>query len=221
MRQQKHQRGFLLLQTALAIAVLSYLLIQAFSLVAQYQRHQHIMTTKADMEVLADAVLAYRSDEAQTWYKSWPSLAQLAVAGYGITNATPINAWGNVYTFGLQGNALTIITTTDGIGEARDVAGYLGVAGTAAGAVVSLVVPIPGHESSHNELVARDGTRTMQGTLRFGTGANIDLNGNSIARANAIVATGSIQVTNPANTGSITANVVSADAMVSARIDYN
>lgn len=217
------QQGFSVIHIVLTMAFLTFLAIQALPMLALYQRHMGIAIAKISMETLAQAATAYRGAEGEDYYGTWPTYAELVAEDFGITTVEAVNFRGNLYTFDTLGTALRISTELGNDGEARDLAAQWGVAGGLTGSVARLVIPIPGQETSHDELVPTDGSRAMEG--------NLDMDGNDIMNVDNLSATASfmdtvvvgetIQVTNADNTGSLTANTISADVIITTEFIYS
>jgi len=204
-------------QLVLVMAFMSFVSIKAMPLLAHYQRMQVIQTTRISMEMLAQSATAYRADEPSAWYGTWPTLGMLAAADYGLTTATPINPRGNPYTFTISTGtttALAISTEMMDEGEARDLVAHWGTAGAYLGRnIAALIVPVPGQESSHDELVWRNGDKSVQGTLIFEPGAQIILQG-SPGAVN-INASGKVLVKNTDTSGTLEANIIYGDIVIS------
>ena len=132
-----------------------------------------------------EAALAFRTDNPGVWpasispalgtggYMPAAGAARLVGAGYAFGST--------VATAPLQ---IQVGMPTEALAEA--VAAAFGPSGTSAAALVTVVVPIPGHETWHSGLVRRDGTAVLTGTLDMDgndllmNGGNIDMDGGEI-----------------------------------------
>lgn len=176
------QGGFSLIE-ATAVLFVTAMLVGLFTReLDRSLASAQIDNTRAGMLILAEAVSAYRIGEfpSQTPPQpaAWPAdFAALAAYAPAFANTTPPggrNGVGKPYSFRVPTPATSnapIVIETDM--EDADFAELLerellGLADRT-GSVVSIEVPVPGHEPARDSLLRLDGTRDMTGDLGLAT----------------------------------------------------
>ncbi len=176
------QGGFSLIE-ATAVLFVTAMLVGLFTReLDRSLASAQIDNTRAGMLILAEAVSAYRISEfpSQTPPEpaAWPAdFAALAAYAPAFANTTPPggrNGVGKPYSFRVPTPATSnapIVIETDM--EDADFAEllereFLGLA-TRTGSVVSIEVPVPGHEPARDSLLRLDGSRDMTGDLGLAT----------------------------------------------------
>ena len=213
------QCGFTLIQAALVMALMSYVSTLAIPLLGDWRRAKAVSNTRHGFEQLAQAAVAYRADESQSWYGTWPATPATLVPRY-LPIFNDANGRGQPYTFSVSGTGLTISTTMNSLIEARLVASNWSSVASVTAKTVTLAIAIPGQESSHSQLLDRAGVRSVQATMEYDPGADIALQDNDIWGANRITATNRVTVTNASGTALIDADVVNGSAMSATTFRY-
>lgn len=186
-RHSRHTRlfrqgGFTLLE-ATAVLFVTALLVGLFTReLDRSLASAQIDNTRAGMLILAEAVSAYRISEfpSQTPPQpaAWPAdFAALAAYAPAFANTTPPggrNGVGRPFALAppgtLTSNAPIVIRTDMGDADFAELLEreFLGLA-SRTGSVVSIEVPVPGHEPARDSLLRLDGTRDMTGDLGLAT----------------------------------------------------
>lgn len=178
-------RGFSLIELVVVVAAASILVQGWYVWKRAEARDAAVQRTIDAILSIDEAALAFRTDNPGVWPGSiFPALAtgghmpaagasRLVGAGYGFGSTAATSP--------LQ---IRVGMPTAALAEA--VAQAFGPSGAAAGADVTVAVPIPGHETWHSALVRRDGTAVLTGTLDMDgndlltNGGDIDMDGGGI-----------------------------------------
>ncbi len=172
-RPFERQHGFGFLIATGALAVVSLLLGAWYTAVTGEEESRAVEQTHAILIQTAEALYAYRLAHDNTWPSALsdlatqaPALAASARNGVG----QPLTLAPQTPTTPLDHPTAPLVIRTDLLtaGLARRVrAEFPGQARAGSGSVVEIEIPVPGHEPATRvqELLVRDGTRTMRGTL--------------------------------------------------------
>lgn len=218
----KRQKGFTFLELTITLTVLSVLAYQLLPLFSQYVQSRAEEGTRRSLLLLSEGAISFYGSNSG----AWPSnVAALSAELPGFRN---FNHDGNDYQFiaipGPSGG-MQIRTTFASGGSAARVGRPWGggaVFSGANGETLTITIPKPGYEVTHDHLVHRDGSRTMQGTLTFEPSANagvanknIDLQGNRIDNASRI------QSRRPGGVGIVDADTVNGTLVTGDSFGYN
>lgn len=162
-----------------------------------------VRRTVEGFTLVDEAVYAYRIDNPGTWPGTMALLAPYLGASGGASNGV-----GMPYTLTPAGSRLTIGTTMLDATQAREVAAAFPLTATHDPTTfeVEFDIPIPGHESAHNNLLHLDGSRAMHG--------NFDVGGFDIVNAGDVTASGTVAANQVAATAGVTAATVQATGTV-------
>ncbi len=172
-RPFERQRGFGFLVATGALAVAALLLGAWYTAVTGEEESRAVEQTRAILIQTAEALYAYRLAHDNTWPSALsdlaaqaPALATSARNGVG----QPLILAPQTPTTPLDHPTAPLVIRTDLLTAdlARHVrAEFPGQARAGSGSVVEIEIPVPGHEPATRvqELLVRDGTRTMRGTL--------------------------------------------------------
>lgn len=182
MRRARQSGGFSLAEMALALALIGILAQGIWAWKQSAAEESRLQRTVDGFLLIDEALVAYRIDHG-----AWPgSIDEIAPYLPHLSNVDAAartagaNGWGLPYSIGAAGAGLEIATETVTEHQAGAVARAFPATGSASGTRVAIGIPVPGLESSHDALLARDGSRPMTGTLAMG--------GHDIADAGAIAA---------------------------------
>ena len=160
----KSKKAFTLVEIAIVMAIMGVLAMVATP------RAITLMNTKAAQKAAVET--KYIQDAAKWHYianSTWPAdIAALQTAGYLDASWTPNNPFGNAYSVSSTADAFTV--------QSNIPAAYINAASqvlpqaVVAGETISSTVPLPGSESSHDNLLHRlaDATqpqRTLEGDI--------------------------------------------------------
>ena len=245
-KRQKHQ-GFSIIQMVLAIGLMSFLTVQLIPYVSAWQERKLIQATKHVVEQIAQAAVAFRAerDEFST-NRSWPlDLAILVGDGYLPAPATRYtNSFGdpiNMAAAAPPGMWLEISTEMQTVRQARLLAGSWGSIATINGERVTLIIVVPGQESSHSQVVNLDGShdsqqQVMRGPLHwttnplmgFDTGGNLittsvamDLGNNDIENVEDQDVQGVLRVENVLGEALLEADIANVQALTATTFGYD
>ncbi len=199
----RRAKGYTLLEMLLAMTVL------AISMGALHQVREGwvadaIVRRTVDGFMLVDeAVYAYRIDNPGVWPGTMAQLGPYLGTAGGASNGV-----GMPYRLTPGASRLTIGTTMLDAAQAREVAEAFPLTAThdPTTFAVEFDIPIPGHESAHNNLLHLDGSRAMQG--------NFDVGGFDIVNAGDITASGTVAANQVNATAGVTGATVQATGTV-------
>ena len=190
--RSRRSAGYLLFEVAVGIAVAAILVGAFYQIAGSVAENRRITQTEQGFATLAEALYNYRMNT-----RRWPgSLADLSA--YAPVLATGgRNGFGQPYSIVTPANPadpvapIRIRTTLPSEDIAQSVVREFPNTGTRTGGTVEVTVPIPGHEPARNALLARDGSRGMDGNLDMDSH---DLEDAGVITANTLSATSSINV---------------------------
>lgn len=182
------QTGFTLLPVAMTVAIFSFISIQLIPIRQSASDYVSRTATVAGINELAAAAKASYVDPSNPNQGTWPASPQVLRANLYLAGFQNINGYGFPYSFSDSGGTFIITTTTENETQAREIASHFGGLASVSANEVSVAWSRPGYESSHDELVHRDGSRDVFGTIihRAGGSAGIVLNGNDIDSAGTV-----------------------------------
>lgn len=170
----KRLRGFTLMEMLAVLAVIALLGQGYMRWKSGVIEDQIVQRTVDGFALVDEAAYAFRLDSGAP--PAWPG--SMAVLAPYLGSGTPANGVGTGYTLTATPTSLQMQTTMLTAGQARAVARAFPANATfdATTFAVTLEIPIPGHETSHNALLPRDGTRAMLADLDFGgfSAINVD-----------------------------------------------
>ena len=209
--------GFTLVEMVIAVAVFAVVMLAVSRGIQSTADRQIITRTTTGFNAIIEALYSYRIETGEAGVPSWPvDIEELASAGY-LPVWTNVNGVGFPYVLSAAPVGTGLIVTTDLLNAEQTLEVSLefgAIAETTVGAApsgdttfsVAVGVGIPGTESAHLGLLDRAGTRSVQWTLEFDPGANINLQGGNIENAGEIEVTSQISVTNGTGTAVIFAD---------------
>ncbi|MDP2129218.1 MAG: hypothetical protein Q8K97_17790 [Pseudohongiella sp.] len=209
----KGQRGFALIQMAMAVVLLAFIATQLAPVAAQARFLVYQKATVAGYNELMQATKSYYMNHVHD--VQWPVAPSSLVSDGLLIGFQNRNGYGNPYSFVVDGATLRIQSAAANHAEALAVAAHFGGLASVTDDVVTVSMVPPGTDGNHNALVARDGVRDIYGTLVFraGSGANIQMNSNNIESLGRLDSTGSLNVRNGSATGLINADVGAIDVL--------
>lgn len=190
--QARRSGGYLLFEVAVGIAIASILIGAFYQISTTIAENRRMGKTEEGFVLISEALYNYRMQE-----REWPTaLNDLASYAPNLSSGL-LNGFGQPYTLTLTAAANDLIAPirintqlpTEDIAEniVREFYGR----GTRTGSQISVEVPIPGHEPAREALLARDGTRDMDGDLDMD---NFDLDDVGQINTNTLAATTNINV---------------------------
>jgi len=210
-------RGFTLIEMVISVALFAVIMLAASRALQNNTERQIIARTSSGLNAIIEALYSYRIESGEAGAASWPAdIEELATSGY-LPVWTNANGVGFPYVLSAAPVGNGVIVTTDLLSAAQTLEVSLefgAISQTSVGtgpsgeATFSIAVGIgvPGTESAHLGLLDRAGTRSVQGTIEFDGGANINLQGNNIEQAGEIEVTSQLSVTNGTGTAVIFAD---------------
>ena len=174
------RRGFTLLELLLVVAALGFIAQSYFHWKRGIAEEGIVQRTVDGFLQVDEAAYAFRIDNANTWPGIMGDLQPYLPGLYGITPSSTsagANGVGGAYSISPLASSLNIRTAMLSEDQARAVARAFPNTGTfnPGTFVVTLNIPVPGLESSHDALVHRDGSREMWG--------DFDMDGFSVRNA--------------------------------------
>jgi len=162
----RRQGGYLLLEVVVGIAIASILIGAFYQVSATIAENKRLASTERGIALIAEALYNYRMQE-----REWPtSMADLSSYAPNMS-AGLTNGFGLPYTLALTAAAtdpvapISVGTELPSAEIAENVMREFYGRGTRTGTRISVEIPIPGHEPAREALLARDGTRDMDGNL--------------------------------------------------------
>lgn len=186
---RKKQQGISLVQAVIVMGLFSFMTVQMIPVESDKFNDRYVIgASRIGMEQLAQAAVAFRTDPSGGNYGNWPMDINAVINGGYLPDFSNRNGRGRPYTLTTNGHGLQISTEMDSEHEARMLAAGFGPIGQVvmlcngaeplpddpdcdSGVVTAsarITLPIPGYESSHNELYARDGSRPLTGDMDAG-----------------------------------------------------
>lgn len=162
----RRQGGYMLFDVVVWIGIAAILLGAFYQISATFAENRRIAGTGDGISLISEALYNYRMQE-----RRWPaSMGDLA--GYAPNLSSGMkNGFGQPYTLAPPAvltdpvAPITVHTTLPSEDIAENVVRQFYGRGTRTGTRISVEVPIPGHEPARDALLARDGTRDMDGDL--------------------------------------------------------
>ena len=164
----RRQGGYMLLEVVIGIAIASSLIGAFYQVSSTIAENKRLASTERGITLISEALYNYRMQE-----RKWPtSIADLSAYAPNMS-AGLTNGFGQPYTLALTAAdtdpiaPITVSTHLPSEEIAENVMREFYGRGTRTGTQVSVEIPIPGHEPAREALLARDGTREMQGDLNM------------------------------------------------------
>lgn len=179
----RRRRGFTLMEMLAVLAVIALLGQGYMRWKSGVVEDQIVQRTVDGFALVDEAAYAFRLDSGTP--PAWPG--SMAVLSPYLGAGTPANGVGTGYTLTATPTSLQMQTAMLSEGQARAVARAFPLNATfdPVTFAVTLEIPVPGHETSHEALLPRDGTREMLADLDFG--------GFSAINVDRVEATGTVQ----------------------------
>lgn len=162
----RRQGGYMLYEIIAGIAIASILVGAFYQISTTIAENRRLASTEEGIALISEALYNYRMQE-----REWPNSMSDLTAYAPNMAVGMINGFGQPYTLTLTAAStdpvapITISTTLPTEDIAENVMREFYGRGTRSGARISVEVPIPGHEPAREALLARDGTRDMDGDL--------------------------------------------------------
>ena len=188
--------GYTLVELMLVLGVLAVVAAYTYPGMQREMEQRAVENTAHGIRMLAELALQYHGDQ-----DAWPANTTEIENHFGLTGfLNNRNGFGRLYMLRPgSGGTLQIVTETDTNGQAIALRALTRPLAGGSSSEVVVTVPAPANDLVHDELLPRDGSRPMTGSL--------DLNGNNIRNI------GSLNTRDLTSTGRMTGRALVAETV--------